>query len=111
VRRHDGWNSRRHRLDDRHPETLEPRGQNERGGTAIERRQPLVLDVSERSHAGPLQRRLFAPSLPADDREGGGIVEESVRVEQCLQILARLERRDAEQIRLSQILARTLRRE
>ena len=89
-----------HRLGDRHPEALEPRRVDDRGGAAVERGELVVGDAAEPHDAGPVELGLLAPARPADDDELElGVGEERERLDERAEVLARLERRDRQQVR------------
>ncbi len=111
VRRDDRRRAARHRLDDGDSEALEPGREDEGLGAAVEPGQLLVRHVSEPAHAGALELDLGPPPGRAGDGEQEVAVEQPVRGEQRLQVLARLQRRHGEDVRLSQIGALALRPE
>ena len=89
-----------HRLGDRHPEALEPRRVDDRGGASVEGRKLIVGHTTEPDDAGPVELGLLAPARAADDGQLElGVGEERERLDQRAEILARLERRDREQVR------------
>ena len=99
MRRGDNRCTARHRLRDRHPEPLEARWVDDRRGTAIEARELGVADAAEPVDAGPVERRLVAPAGAADDREPKSrVVEQPEGLDQRPEVLARLERRDGEEV-------------
>ena len=59
----------RHRLDDRHPEPLEARREDEHGRTAVEARQLVVRDVVDDAHAETVEHVEVLPRLARADRE------------------------------------------
>ena len=109
----DDRRAARHRLDHRHAEALEPRGIDERLGSAVERRELLVVHVAERHDALSLQARAL-PARRAHDRQAKLRVapaHERHRLQQRLEVLAPLERRDGEQVRAAEVPLRAVRPE
>ncbi len=103
VRRRHDRRPARHRLDDRHPEALEARRVDGDGGAAVEAGQLLVGDEAEPTHPRVVELRLLAPALAAGDREQDVAAEEPVRLDERLEVLARLERGDAEDVGRAEI--------
>ena len=104
MRRGDDRRARRHRLGDRHPEALEPRGVDDRGGAPVEARELGVGDAAEPDDARPVELRLLAPARSADDGEREpGVGKERVRLDQRAEVLARLERGHRQQVGLTEI--------
>ena len=99
VRRADDRRAAGHGLDHRQPEPLEPRGVREHRGAAVEPRQLVVVHVAEPDDARPVERRLLAPSLRADDRQQQvAATEQRMRLDERREILARLERGHREDV-------------
>ena len=69
MRRGDDGRPAGHRLDDRHPEALEPRWVDDRRRAAVEARELRVTDAPEGEDAGAVELRLLAPARPADDEQ------------------------------------------
>ena len=102
MRRGDDRRAAGHRLGDRHPEPLEPRGIDDGGGAAVERRELVVADPPEPRDSRPVELRLLAPARSADDGElEPEVVEQRERLDERSQVLSRLERRHRQQVRAS----------
>ena len=111
VRRSDDGRSARHRLDDRDPEALEPRRVRDDRRSAIQTGELGVRDVPEPVDARPVEERLLAPALRSDDGEPEIAPKERLRLDQHLEVLPRLERRDREDVRCTEIRRRPVGRE
>src|SRR5439155_16535153 len=103
----------RERLHDRESEPLEARWVGECRRSTVDRRQLVVRDVAEQSHALCYER----PALPAcvpdqSERQLRPIAaQESEPFYERREVLARLESRDGKDIRPAEILPRALGRE
>src|SRR5207253_3008690 len=96
--------SARHRLDHRHPETLEARGIDEDARAAVQARQLAVRREAEAEDSRRMERRLFPPTGGADHRERElGLPKQRMRREERAEVLPRLERRNGEGIGPSEL--------
>src|SRR5581483_117446 len=109
--RSDDRDAARHRLDDGDAETLEPRRVRDDGGAAVERCELVVARAPDAHDARLVERRALAPPLCAGDGEEQLTPEQPVRVDEDAEVLARLERRDGEHVRASEVTARAVRPE
>src|SRR5579864_3200153 len=101
-----------HRLGDRHAEALVARRVDHHRSTAIEPRELVVVDAAEAHDAGTVELRLLTPALPSDDDECEvPLAEERPRLGERAEVLARLERRDRQYVRLTEVGGVSLNRE
>ena len=101
VRGGDDRSAARHRLGDRHPEALEPRRVDHRRGAAVEPRELLVGDPSERARRRAGRARAARPTRAAgDDQLEPGVLEKAECLDQRAEVLPGLERRDGEEVGL-----------
>ena len=104
VRRRDDRRAGGHRLGDRHAEALEARWVGDDGRSAVEPGELLVADAAEPDDTGPVELRLLAPALAADDHEREPrVAEQRERLDERAEVLARLERCDREQVRPAEV--------
>src|SRR2546422_79086 len=99
MRRDHARRAARHRLHDGHPEPFEARREDERLGAAVPAREVLVADEAEPDDALVLEHRLIAPTRAPGDGERVRSAEERVRLDERAEVLARLECRNAEEVR------------
>jgi hypothetical protein len=105
MRRCDDRRARRHRLGHRHAEALESRRVDDRCCAAVEAGELVVGDAAEPDDAGAVELRLLAPAGATGDGERKPTVgNERVGVDERGEVLARLEGRDREQVRLPEVL-------
>ena len=103
VRRDYDRDAARHRLDHRDAEALEARRVRDDGRATIETRELGVGDIAEPPDPRPVEERLLAPALGSDDGELEVAAEQALRLDEDLEVLARLERRDREDVRRAEI--------
>ena len=104
MRRRDDRSTAGHRLGDRHPEALEARRVDDGRCAAVEACELLVGDTAEPHDPAPVELGLVAPPRSACDREHElEIGEKLERLDERLEVLARLERRNREQVREPEI--------
>src|SRR5262249_19560081 len=107
MRRRDNRCATRHRLDDRDTEALVERGIDEDLGTPIEIRQLPVGDITEAADARHREPGRRAPPVPPCQREREVARDELPRLEEAREVLARLERADAQHVRTADVRAAT----
>ena len=103
VRGHDDGHAARHRLHDRHPEPLETRRIDERGGATHQPGHLALGDEPELDDPRVVEQRLIAPAGAARDRERQLAAQRPPRLHQRLEVLARLERGEAEHVRPAEL--------
>ena len=97
--RDDDGRAARHRLEDGDAEPLEQRRVNEHVGTPVERGQRVGGDVARQDDAGVVEPGLLAPAGAAREHEPVLASEQAPGLDEPVQVLARLERPDAEDVR------------
>ena len=110
MRRGDDRHAARHRLEHGNPEAFEERRVDEYGRASVEARELLVVDVAEADYSRPVESRLRPPPAGPDDRERQTIAAQLARVEQRLEVLPRLQRRNRQHVRPAQARALALAR-
>ena len=108
---HDDGAAGRHRLQHRDPEALEARRVDRRRRAAVEARELGVRHEPEPADPVAGELGLLAPALAAGDREQEVAAEQLVGLDERLEVLARLERRDGEEVRRAEVGRRPVGRE